>query len=50
MAERINNTKTLRNVKRELPNMISIADDGWSSNILLRTMVAMNKQTKTCTM
>ena len=29
--------------------MISIADDGWNSNILLRIMIAMNNQENTCT-
>ena len=28
--------------EEKLPNMISIDDQGWDSNILLRTMAAMN--------
>ena len=48
MAERINHTKKLKILKRELPNIISITDDGWNSNILLRTMIAMNNQNNTC--
>ena len=34
-------------IKQKLPNMISLEEDGWGCNILLRTMVGMSKQKST---